>query len=560
MNMVTPIRILSYLAAPPLAVGLFLILGDDPDPARGPEEAVEISSSLEAGEGYTLFAPNRSTITYLVDTDGQVAHQWKSQEPPGQSVYLLENGNLLRTATVGDNQVFRGGGEGGRVQEIAWDGSVVWDYVYSSEEHLQHHDVERLPNGNVLLIAWERKTAAEAIAAGRDPQLLDSGEFWPDHLIEVEPIRPSGGKIVWEWHVWDHLIQDFDSSKAGYGDVAAHPELVDINSDRVREPLSDEENEELLEELQALGYVGELPEEDAPARRIGLGGPDWNHTNSIAYHAGLDQIVLSVHNQNEIWIIDHSTTSAEAAGHSGGRSGKGGDLLYRWGNPQSYGRGTARDQQLFAQHDAHWIPEGRPGAGHLLIFNNGTREGTRSWSSVDEIAPPVDDEGNYEMQVSGVFGPALPTWTCSSKDGVDFSSGHISGAQRLLNGNTLICSGDSGRFIEVEASGEAVWEYVNSFEEAEPGGRGERGAGPGGGPREGSRGGPPPPRRPGMPGPGGRGPRPGGGPPGGPGQGPPAGGPPGGGRSVFRAYRYAPDYAGLAALRYAESEKEHAAD
>ncbi|MGC8644373.1 MAG: hypothetical protein ACP5XB_31305, partial [Isosphaeraceae bacterium] len=59
----------------------------------------------------------------------------------------------------------------------------------------------------------------------------------------------------------------------------------------------------------------------------------------------LDQILLSVHSFSEIWIIDHGTTTAEAATHKGGRSGKGGDLLYRWGNPQAYRAGTAADQQ-----------------------------------------------------------------------------------------------------------------------------------------------------------------------------------------------------------------------
>ena len=65
----------------------------------------------------------------------------------------------------------------------------------------------------------------------------------------------------------------------------------------------------------------------------------------------LDQIVLSNHNLSEIWIIDHSTTTLEAASHSGGNSGKGGDLLYRWGNPQAYDQGTGADQLL--NHQQH---------------------------------------------------------------------------------------------------------------------------------------------------------------------------------------------------------------
>ena len=77
----------------------------------------------------------------------------------------------------------------------------------------------------------------------------------------------------------------------------------------------------------------------------------------------LDQIIFSVHNFSRFWIIDHSTSTAEAAGHKGGKSGKGGDILYRWGNPRGYAAGTKKDQTLFAQHNVHWIRKGLPGRG-----------------------------------------------------------------------------------------------------------------------------------------------------------------------------------------------------
>ena len=135
-------------------------------------------------------------------------------------------------------------------------------------------------------------------------------------------------EVVGEWSVWDHLVQDYDPAKANFGVVAEHPEL--------------------------------------------------------------EQILISARNFSEIWIIDHSTTTEEAAGHSGGNGGKGGDLLYRWGNPQAYRAGTFADQQLFWQHNPHWIPEGLPGAGNILIFNNGYEYEGRypDYSSVVEITPP----------------------------------------------------------------------------------------------------------------------------------------------------------------------------
>jgi hypothetical protein len=176
-----------------------------------------------AFDGYTLFAPLRSTTTYLVDIHGQAVHTWKDNCPPGHSVYLLDNGHLLKCARGSEEGAFHGGGLGGLIREVDWDGRLVWEFSYSDEKRCQHHDIAPLPNGNVLILAWEKKTAAEAIAAGRDPELLAADEIWPDHVIEVQPDGKRGGTIVWEWYVWDHLIQDFDETKANYGVVKDHP-------------------------------------------------------------------------------------------------------------------------------------------------------------------------------------------------------------------------------------------------------------------------------------------------------------------------------------------------
>ncbi|MBU0638894.1 MAG: aryl-sulfate sulfotransferase [Planctomycetes bacterium] len=408
----------------------------------------------DAAPGYTLIAPMRSGTTYLVDMQGNAVHTWTSDAPPGQAVYLLENGNLLRCERHRDSQSFHGGGLGGRVRELAWDGTIVWEFVYSDDQHCQHHDIERLPNGNVLLIAWERKNEAEVLAAGRNPA-LGTEELWPDHIVEVAPEYPRGGRIVWEWHVWDHLIQDHDPARANFGVVGEPPELIDVNYDGSSARLAPAERRR----LEALGYVAPPTR---PQRRDGHA--DWNHTNAIDYNADLDQIVLSVLSFNEIWVIDHSTTTEEAAGHTGGRCGQGGDLLYRWGNPQTYAAGTSADQQLFAQHDVQWIERHRPGAGHLLVFNNGRGRTDGNYSTVDEIAAPVDRRGDYRRATGAAFGPEKPAWVYAAADKESFFAGHISGAQRLQNGNTLVCSGESGRLFEVTPAGRVVWEYISPFE------------------------------------------------------------------------------------------------
>jgi len=379
-------------------------------------------NDTNASIGYTLFNSERSLTTYLIDNKGRFIHSWRSGYRPAHTTYLLADGSLLRAGCVG-NPDFTGGGNGGRVERYDWDGNLTWAWEYSNNVHCQHHDIEPLPNGNVLLVAWELKSRDEAIAAGRSPAKLTANKLWPDHVVEVDPANDS---IVWEWHVWDHLIQDYDSTKANYGAVADHPELVDLN------------------------YT-----------QTGNNGADWVHTNAIAYNPGFDQIVLSANQFSEIWIIDHSTTTAEASGHTGGRYGMGGDLLYRWGNPQAYRAGGSSDRKFYAEHDARWIEPGLPGAGRITVFNNGGARPGR-YSTVDEFIPACDSLGNYARPAPGTaYGPAAQSWIYAATPPASFYSATISGAHRLPNGNTIVCVGNSGVFFEVTRDSQVVWHYVN---------------------------------------------------------------------------------------------------
>jgi hypothetical protein len=380
-----------------------------------------------AYKGYTLFAPKHNTMTYLINNNGEKVHEWTaSTYEPGQSVYLLENGDLLRTCML-QGSLGTGGGEGGRLEQYSWNDSLVWQMDYSTDHYTQHHDVRRLPNGHIIMLVVEKKTIAEAIAAGFNPnnfqpEVLQKGYMLPDCLIEIEPTPPVGGNIVWEWHVWDHLIQDYDPSKANYGVVSSHPELVDCDGDHRVLPLF------------------------------------WNHMNCVDYNPALDQVLMSVRGNSEAWIVDHSTTTAQSAGHTGGVHGKGGDLLYRWGNPLTYGAGNMNDQKYFEQHNVEWVKPDCPGAGNLTCFNNGVNRG---YSSIDEITPPVDLNGNYANTAGTAFGPSTLTWTYDATPPESLFAHDISGAQRLPNGNTLIDDGPKGKFMEVTSQGAIVWEYVN---------------------------------------------------------------------------------------------------
>jgi len=396
---------------------------------------VFINDTANVYDGYTLFAPKLNTMTYLINNEGQVVHQWNtSQYAPGQSVFLLENGNLLRTCMTQGN-LGTGGGEGGRIEEYDWNDNLVWSMNYSTSTYMQHHDIRKLPNGNIIMLVVEKKTAAECVQAGFDTSKIQKPDFLqhpfllPDCIIEIQPTYPSGGTVVWEWHVWDHLIQDFNPAKDNYGVVNDHPELIDCDGDHRNLPLF------------------------------------WNHMNAIDYHPQFDQIVMSVRGNSELWVIDHSTTTAESAGHTGGLRGKGGDLLYRWGNPLTYGEGTVANQKYFEQHDVEWVKPDCPGAGNFTCFNNGVN---RDFSSVDEITPPVDALGNYSLTAGTAFGPANLTWTYQATPPESMFAHDISGACRLPNGNTIICVGPVGTFYEVTPSGTVVWHYVSPVDNTGP--------------------------------------------------------------------------------------------
>ncbi len=397
-------------------------------PDKAPTTVGLMLNTTNAYPGYTLISPIHSTNTYLINNAGQYVHKWGNTGEPGRSSYLMENGHLIRSCAMMSGGPSTGGGEGGRIEEKDWLGNLVWAIDYISTNYIQHHDFKVLPNGNVLMLVAEKKTYADVIAAGFNTNLLDSavitqGYMLPDCLVEVKPTRPYGGTVVWEWHMWDHMIQDHNPGKSNFGVVADHPELIDVN-----------------------GIGAHIPQ-------------FWNHVNGIDYNAQLDQIILSVRNNSELFIIDHQLTTTQAAGHDGGRYGKGGDILYRWGYAAQYDQGAASPRMLYQQHHTHWIPTNCPGAGHIMIFNNGIGR-SPAYSTVDEIVPPVDSTGNYAILTGAAYGPTSSCWTYAANPPTNFYSAEISGAERLPNGNTLICEGVKGNLFEVTSNSAAVWQYV----------------------------------------------------------------------------------------------------
>ena len=372
----------------------------------------------QTAQGYTLLTAegSASDSAYLIDHLGRIVHTWKLGQTGTFYWYpkLLKNGNLLIMSRT-------------KVTEITSTGNIVWSCLVPNA----HHDFLMLPNGNLLLLARGLKSYEEAVAAGFRPDFIQAGGLkhdylLEDYLLELKPTGPNTCEVVWKWSVWDHLIQDHDPSKDNFGIIADHPERVDLNYP-----------------FNQLRYD----------RRY-----DWLHINAIDYNSSLDQIMISVRHYSELWIIDHNTTTKEASGPKG-------DLLYRWGNPQTYRAGDFEDQRLFRQHNTHWVPPGLPGEGNILIFNNGTGdEGfgfVRWYSSVDEIKPPPFTGGAYQKEPDSAFGPNEVIWTYTAEERTEFWAPLTSGAQRLPNGNTFILDGPQGTIFQVTSEGKTVWKYIN---------------------------------------------------------------------------------------------------
>ncbi len=359
---------------------------------------------------YTLYCGQNQTATTMIDTAGTTYKTWTfgSSKKNGYTCYMLENDTLLRSYAYTSN-VFSGGGITGALQKVLWDGTVVWDYVYSTSTYCMHHDICPMPNGNVLIISYEKKTSTQATQAGSSTAI----EIWSEKVVELKPTGATTAEVVWEWKVWDHLCQNYSSAKDNYvSSIVANPQLVNINYNTAK---------------------------------------DWMHMNGIDYNEELDQITVSSHNLNEIYIIDHSTTTAEAAAHSGGNSGKGGDFLYRWGNPTAYG---ATGTTIFdVVHDAHWTPADYADCPNCLAAMNNDG-GTSGKAAIDIIDAP-EDGYNYSHTANQAYLPA----TYTDRYNTNQTSMGQGNSEQFPNGNQMICnpSGPSSTIWEINSAGTTLW-------------------------------------------------------------------------------------------------------
>ena len=408
----------------------------------GPFGATPFDRGIRPGEdsrafdGYIFYSTHDTNggrtvgkTTWLLNSLFQPVHRWDSNHHAHEGVgpYLLENGLVVRPFSKG-NWVYMENfyvASFTSLEIIDWEGNQLWEFDYCTpKRHCMHHDIEPMPNGNILLIVNDFMPHEEAEAIGFKP--LNDRAIAFQRIVEIKPNLVDGStQIVWEWDVLDHIVQDLYPDRPNYGTPSEHPGKIDVN------------------------YVGKSTK-FIPGSVF--------HFNAVSYNADRDQILVSNFGTNEIFIIDHSTTMAEASTDKGGASGKGGDLIYRWGNPHAYGMAGIESRQLFKQHDAAWIPKGIPSKGDISIFNNGVNREPMYTAYIELTLPELRDS-NYRRAANTPYGPAAPSYEFSEFAGDEpeiFFAPFMSGARRLPNGNIFGVSGIVSGMFEVTDEGEEV--------------------------------------------------------------------------------------------------------
>ncbi|PJN54772.1 hypothetical protein PAEVO_14930 [Paenibacillus sp. GM2FR] len=384
----------------------------------------------KAWSGYTIYQA-ADTGALLIDMNGKEVHLWKGLR--GFPNKLFPGGYVLGSTSERDpNYGFQ---DETNLVQVDWDGNIVWKfdrYEYIEDPGhppqwmaRQHHDYQREGNpvgyyvpgqdpkvdsGHTLILAHKNVKRPEI----SDIELLD------DTMIEVD----WEGNVVWEWAVSDH----FD--ELGFDEDAKLALSRDPNT-----------------------------------RGFGAHAGDWMHINSASvlgpnrfYDAGderfhPDNIIWDARETNIIAIIDKKT----------------GDIVWKLG-PDYSTEETKHIGWIIGQHHAHLIPQGLPGEGNILIFDNGGWGGygkpnpeagdglkiaRRDHSRILEINPvTLEIEWQYTPTEAGFQAPL---------DSYRFYSPYISSAQRLPNGNTLITEGADGRIFEVTREFELVWEYISPY-------------------------------------------------------------------------------------------------
>lgn len=375
-----------------------------------------IYDPARAWNGFTVLSPLGGNAAVVIDMNGNVVKRWEGlNSSAGGPVRVLPGGVVIGAegANAGKQEslalVARGfdGKELWRLnrnEQITGRGGTTWALR-------QHHDWQRsdFPAGYYSPNA----TPAAGLAAAKTLVLTHTNHARPavagDMLLEDDRIieLDSSGTIVWEWVAGDH-IDEFHFDQDARQAIRA-------------------------------GGAG------------GRGAFDWFHTNSATYvgpNRWFEQGDRRFAPENVIISSRSASIVAIVA-----RDGK---VVWQLGPDYSATPEMREIRQVIGQHHAHLIPPGLPGAGNLLVFDNG---GAAGYGRPNAIA--LNGQNIYARPTSRVLEIDPVTlklvWSYTAST---FFATNISGAQRLANGNTLITEGPGGRLFEVTQDGDIVWEYI----------------------------------------------------------------------------------------------------
>lgn len=396
---------------------------------------VTIYNPEKCFNGYTIMAVKKLGCV-LIDMNGNVVRVWKDLK--GMPNKLLPGGYVMGSLGIRDPKF--GYQDQTDLVQVDWDGKVVWKFdkkeLIEDEGHepewmaRQHHDYQREGNpvgyyvpdmecqtnkGNTLILCHENVYNKKI----SDKNLLD------DVFIEVD----WEGNIVWEWHAVDHF-KEFGFSEAAKLALYKNPNM----------------------------------------HEAGGGMGDWMHINSMSVlgpNKWYDKGDERFHPANIIWDAREANFIAIISKETG-------KVVWKMGPDYSADKKLAKIGQIIGQHHVHMIPQGLPGAGNILIFDNGGWSGYGVPSNISKDGTKVniaDRSRVLELNpvtmkvVWQIIGSELMGYGQPGISDYRFYSPLTSAAQRLPNGNTLITEGVGGRFFEVTRMKEVVWEFISPFSE-----------------------------------------------------------------------------------------------
>lgn len=346
-----------------------------------------------------LVVPDFGKETVLLDDQGKEILSWKSENTNAGGARLLKDRSLLHVVNRPLQRPFRKAILGGGLEILDAESRPVWRFLNATSEHASCGDALMLPNGNVLTMIMEWKSKEDVIKAGRDASLVDDNGMLVPGLMEVKPNGPTAGIPVWKWSLWNHLYQQAHPALANYSFPKGKEGCMDINQGQ--------------------------------QKRRG-----WIQPLEIDYNEK-DQLILVTFQNRQAWVIDHSTTTAEAATDKGGKSGKGGRLL------QKLAFATAPDQKSVPVMSAWWEADSSIG----VLRPNST------------FAQLLKQENGAVYRVGTHAGAGDRQITFPAKDGKKIN---VRNARFLTDGSLVMASGFAGQIVRLSKEGEVLWMYENT--------------------------------------------------------------------------------------------------